>query len=391
MYRELGLESQSDNHQVLEKLTTELEQLSARADGELLIYHGEDRWRLHIIRGKLLYAADELHPVRRLQRALKQHCPRWNWSTQSYHFSNDKFWQCHLLDQGIQQKQLSLIQAKLVIRSVLLECLFELSSYPDLKSDWKPSQKPIETLCQGAALSSWGMQAVFSQAKRMQQKEQAAGLVLINPSLAPILKQGVHLPKTQVFDKYLNGKFTLWDIALHLEKSVAEVTCCLLPLIDQKILEFQEIPDLTITTLKQPVETKHPPSEVRSTKNFEKQPLIACIDDSPVLAHSLKKILVPAGYQMLSIQEPMRGFAKLIEHKPDLILLDLLLPNADGYSICKFLRESSAFEKTPIIILTAKNTPIDRVRAKLVGATEFLSKPPQPQDLLQKVRQYIVQ
>ena len=71
-----------------------------------------------------------------------------------------------------------------------------------------------------------------------------------------------------------------------------------------------------------------------------------------MLAHGLKKILATAGYDVLIIQEPMRGFSLLIEHKPDLILLDLMLPNADGYSICKFLRDTPVFEKTPIIILT---------------------------------------
>jgi len=92
---------------------------------------------------------------------------------------------------------------------------------------------------------------------------------------------------------------------------------------------------------------------------------------------------------VLSIPEPMRGFSQLIEHKPDLILLDLLLPNADGYSICKFLRETPVFKKTPIIILTAKNTSIDRTRAQLVGATGFLAKPPQAQELLDMVQKHL--
>jgi chemotaxis family two-component system response regulator PixG len=87
----------------------------------------------------------------------------------------------------------------------------------------------------------------------------------------------------------------------------------------------------------------------------------------------------------------MRGFSQLIEHKPDLILLDLHLPNADGYSICKFLRETSAFKKTPIIILTAKNTQIDRFRAKQAGATDFLGKPPQPTELVQMLQKYLMQ
>jgi chemotaxis family two-component system response regulator PixG len=98
---------------------------------------------------------------------------------------------------------------------------------------------------------------------------------------------------------------------------------------------------------------------------------------------------MPAGYQVLIIPEPMRGFSQLLEHKPELILLDLHLPNADGYSICKFLRETPLFKKTPIIILTARNTQLDRFRAIQSGATEFLGKPPQPQELLQMVQKYL--
>ena len=94
---------------------------------------------------------------------------------------------------------------------------------------------------------------------------------------------------------------------------------------------------------------------------------MACIDDSPIVIHNLKSILGPAGFQVLSIPEPMAGFAQLIEHKPDLILLDLNMPNANGYSICKFLRETPVFGQTPIIILTAQDNVIDRTRAKLVS------------------------
>jgi chemotaxis family two-component system response regulator PixG len=67
------------------------------------------------------------------------------------------------------------------------------------------------------------------------------------------------------------------------------------------------------------------------------------------------------------------------------------LPNADGYSICKFLRETLVFKKTPILILTARNTQIDRFRAQQAGATDFLAKPPQPKELLQIIQKYLAQ
>ena len=85
----------------------------------------------------------------------------------------------------------------------------------------------------------------------------------------------------------------------------------------------------------------------------------------------------------------MAGFGTLIEHKPDLILLDLNMPNANGYSVCKFLRETPVFGKTPIIILTAQDNVIDRTRAKLAGANDFISKPPEPQALIKLLHSYL--
>lgn len=370
-------------------LTQQLNNLSKDSNGQLVLRTPTGCWNLLVFHGQLLYATNGVHPVRRWTRALNQHLSKWDWGVESSQLPNHQLWECQLLERGLSQKKLSLIQGKLVIRSVLQECLFELSSYTTLKSDWKPSQKTISILCRAVALSANEMHAVLTTAEQMQQQWQAAGLSHLSPNLAPTLQQETDSQSLLVLDRYLNGQFTLWDISAQLKKSVVEVTRSLIPLVDKGRLKFKEIPDLPLATDKPPVAVTPPLPETKPTQVTQKQPLIACIDDSPVLAHSLKKILMPAGYQVLSIPEPMRGFTQLIEHKPDLILLDLLLPNADGYSICKFLRETPVFKKTPIIILTAKNTPIDRARAQLAGATEFVGKPPQPQELLQMIQKYL--
>ena len=375
----------------LKRLTQELDNLSKLSDGELILRNDKVVWNLQIVQGKLLYATDKFHPLRRWDRALKQHCPNWDWSVEYSQLSDNHCWERQLLTQGFSQKRLSLIQAKLALRIVVQECLFELGSYPGLTSDWKPSQKTISIFYQVAALSSTEIQTVLNNAAQIQQKWLAAGLAHLSPTLAPTLHQEVDPQALSVSVKYLNGKFTLWDIALHLEKQVTEVTHSLIPLVEKGILQFQEIPDLAVPTVQQPVAATPPLVETKPSQSHQKQFLIACIEDSPVLAHTLKTILLPAGYQALIIPEPMRGFSQLIEHKPDLILLDLHLPNADGYSICKFLRETPVFKKTPIIILTAKNTEIDRFRAKQAGATEFLGKPPQPKELLQILEKYLMQ
>ncbi|RAM52885.1 MAG: response regulator [Hapalosiphonaceae cyanobacterium JJU2] len=397
---------------ILTRLTEELDNLSKNgSNGILILYNHTVVWNLYFNGGKLVYATGGMHPVRRWNRALKQHCPNWDWSIESPVSSENQYWECHLLAQGISQRQLSPIQTKLVIRSIVQECFFEISNYRDLQNNWTPTQKDIFHLPQLIALSSWEILSVFTKATNTQQKWQTAGLDHLSPSLAPVLMSTVDSQVIPISEqKYFNSDFTLWDIALEQEKSVTEVALSLIPWVDKGILELQKIPDLPLPIIKKAVSTTHSELENKSItsvaisaqesvhkpiqesidKSTQKQPLIACIDDSPVLAYALRKILIPAGYQMLSIPEPMRGFSQLIEHKPDLILLDLLLPNADGYSICKFLRDTPTFRNTPIIFLTERNTPIDRAHAMLVGATEFLGKPPQPEELLQMVHKYLI-
>ncbi len=376
---------------ILTRLTQELDNLTQTSDGELSLRNYTGAWNLHLVQGKLLYAADKFHPVRRWDRALKRHCPNWNWSVEYSELVDKQSWEYQLLTQGFNQKRLSLIQAKLIIRSVVQECLFELSSYPDLNSDWKPHPKTTSVFYQLTALSAKEIKTVLNNAVQMQQKWQAAGLDHLSPVLAPTLRQGENVLALPVSDKYLNGQFTLWDIALYLDQSVTDITCALIPFAGKGILQFQKIPDLPISSVNPAVAATPLQLETKPIESTQKQPVIACIDDSPVLAHTLKKILVPAGYQVLMILEPMRGFSELIEHKPDLILLDLHLPNADGYSICRFLRETPVFKRTPIIILTAKNTQIDRFRAQQAGASEFLAKPPQAIELLQMVEKCLAQ
>lgn len=379
--------------------------------GELLLYNNDLAWSLCVSRGQILYAADKYHPLRRWDRVLKQNGSKWDWGVEHSRLMNQRFWECQLLDRGIQQENLSLLRAKLIVRSIVQECLFELGWATALESRWKSHQLAQFSSSGWTALSVWEIRTVSRRAASLQQQWQTANLQHLNPSLSPVLNQ-VTAPQTHAIPApYLNGQFTLWDIAWRLEKSVFEVARDLLPWADQGILRFRPIADSLIPPDNQPITPRSLFAEKRSSiskgaspaivprslpslpmvENPEyQQPLIACIDDSPVLVHTLTKILKSAGYRTLSIQEPMRGFAQLIEHQPDLILLDLMLPNADGYSVCKFLRETPAFKETPIIILTGQNTIVDRVRAKAVGATEFLGKPPNPEGLLQMISKYVV-
>ncbi|NJM97435.1 MAG: response regulator [Phormidesmis sp. RL_2_1] len=89
----------------------------------------------------------------------------------------------------------------------------------------------------------------------------------------------------------------------------------------------------------------------------------------------MEKILHNDGFRFQNIQEATHALPLLIEQKPHLIFLDLVMPIANGYEICAQVRRVSLFRDIPIVIVTSNDTFADRVRAKMVGATGFMSKP----------------
>ena len=96
-----------------------------------------------------------------------------------------------------------------------------------------------------------------------------------------------------------------------------------------------------------------------------------------------------AGIEVLAITEPLQSVSTLLERKPDLIFLDLIMPNTNGYELCTFLRKTTTFQEIPIVILTGRDGMIDRVRAKMSGSSDFMSKPPDQSKVLQILRKFL--
>ncbi|MFN8969786.1 MAG: response regulator [Pseudanabaena sp.] len=119
-----------------------------------------------------------------------------------------------------------------------------------------------------------------------------------------------------------------------------------------------------------------------------KSPRILCIDDSVTICRAVEYILHNHGFQVMAVSSPIKALSLIFQHNPDLILCDITMPEIDGYELCGMLRKSSAFAKVPIIMLTGKDGFIDRVKARMVGATEYLTKPFGEKELLTTVEKY---
>jgi chemotaxis family two-component system response regulator PixG len=103
----------------------------------------------------------------------------------------------------------------------------------------------------------------------------------------------------------------------------------------------------------------------------------------------MSQILTQAGYRCINVQDPVKALPILLEHKPGLIFLDLVMPVANGYEICGQIRRVSVFKDTPVIILTSNDGIVDRVRAKMVGSSGFLAKPIERSKVLAILQRYL--
>ncbi|MBN3962206.1 response regulator [Nostoc sp. NMS8] len=119
------------------------------------------------------------------------------------------------------------------------------------------------------------------------------------------------------------------------------------------------------------------------------RPLVACVDDSPTICRSLEEILTHQGYRFVGIQDSLIAILQLIKTKPDFIFLDLLMPKVNGYEICSQIRKTPGLKNVPVVILTGKDGIVDRMRAKLVGATDFLGKPVEAEKVLNVLHKYL--
>ncbi|WP_066424506.1 response regulator [Anabaena sp. 4-3] len=112
-----------------------------------------------------------------------------------------------------------------------------------------------------------------------------------------------------------------------------------------------------------------------ATTTPEKQYKIVSVDDSPTILKEISYFLENENFTVIAINDPLKAAMSIIRHKPDLILLDLNMAGIDGYELCRIVRNNSMFKETPIIFVTGNKGLVDKVKARLVGASGYLTKP----------------
>lgn len=118
------------------------------------------------------------------------------------------------------------------------------------------------------------------------------------------------------------------------------------------------------------------------------KPCILAVDDSPIIQKMIQEAL-QSDYRVLVTGKPMEVLT-LIYHEPiSVLLLDVTMPEIDGLALCRTIRTIPQFHTLPIIMITSKDTPFDRVQGRMAGANEYFTKPFDPQQLKQVIQPFL--
>ncbi len=151
--------------------------------------------------------------------------------------------------------------------------------------------------------------------------------------------------------------------------------------------QFSEQTRSAVPVMERPIQTLEAVQvEARSYKARSYK--IVCIDDSPSILQTIQTHLNEQ-FNVLMIADPLKALMQVMRHKPDVILLDVGMPQLDGYELCAMLRRHPNFRETPVVIVTGHTGFIDRARAKLVGASGYLTKPFTRSELLNTIAVFL--
>ncbi|MEB3340045.1 response regulator [Okeania sp.] len=280
-----------------------------------------------------------------------------------------------LLEKGILTPE----QGRSIIHNMVRETLFELLSLRRGAFIFEvgPALAPQLTTLEVSSLLAKIIQQIqeWNQFSPYIQSAEQCPVISDPAQLKKALKPNIY----NILSHWSDGQTSIRQIARYLNRDILTVAKAIYPFVQKGIVQLLD--QCSKTSM-----VKKPKSWQGKTKIPKK---VVCIDDDLIVQEKVKSILNPHGYEVSTLSDPLKALGEVFQIKPDLILCDIAMPELDGYEICAMLRNSTLFHQTPIIMLTGMEGFIDRVKARIVGATHYLTKPFGESELLMLLEKYI--
>lgn len=215
--------------------------------------------------------------------------------------------------------------------------------------------------------------------------------------------QQISVEQQQKLSKLLRG-FSFRQIGVLVNQDELKIAQYLYPLIKSKVVILRD-PQSPYDRLPkcQPILDNSPASTafVANSSDFvgSTTPLpgatdgvqqkVVCVDDSPTILTEINRFLDGHNLSIHALTDSSKALMEIMRIKPDLVLLDVGMPTIDGYKLCRAIRNHSLFKQTPIVMVTGNTGLIDRAKARMAGATDYLTKPFTQPELVKMVFRYL--
>ncbi|MBW4508455.1 MAG: response regulator [Scytonematopsis contorta HA4267-MV1] len=338
-------------------------------------------WFVFFLNGQIIYATDGEGGLSRLGDYLCRHQVKVRLSqVQFASLVSGNAAEYAFLWALIQQNIIKPQVARSIIHSLVHETLFDLLSLHQGSFSFQLSSilSPQLTSLEVTPLVSKVMRQVIewkSLYPYIQSADQLPIVVDIDN-----LRTSLPQPTLNKLQRWANGKTSLRQLARFLHRDILTVAKAIYPYIQQGQVKF-----VSPATSPEVIEQQ----QYTISANDSHKGRIVCVDDATSICETVESFLQPQGYEVISLTNSLEALALIFQVKPDLIFCDISMPELDGYEICAMLRHSKIFQSLPIIMLTAKDGFIDRVRANMAGASDYLTKPFKDTELLLLVEKYL--
>lgn len=118
---------------------------------------------------------------------------------------------------------------------------------------------------------------------------------------------------------------------------------------------------------------------------------VMVIDDSKTIRRTAETLLRKEGCDVVTAVDGFEALAKIADHQPGIIFIDIMMPRLDGYQTCALIKHNQMFKSTPVIMLSSKDGLFDRARGRIVGSEQYLTKPFTKEELLSAIKRHVTE
>jgi chemotaxis family two-component system response regulator PixG len=370
--------------------------------GKLELHSVKDyKWSIYYCHGRLVWASGGAHNHRRWRRLMGQYKLQIDFNKISFRTIDEiRLWDYQVLVILMKRMVLTREQITPIIEGFVQEVLFDIIQCAANEKityycDFEDEITPVIALIHA--------EHAIEQAHQEWLTWRKVGIADFSPNLAPWIKRPSQLKEEASELTYktlitiLDGRRSLRELATWMKKDLLNLVQSLMAYYHRGMVGLVEVQDIQspIASLSLNA-TRNESAQLSESIPPQKKidlmarPLIACVDDSNQVCATIEQIVTGFGFGFLGIRDSINVLPLLVEMKPEMIILDLVMPIVGGYELCTQIRRIPEFKDTPILILTSNDTLFDRLRSKFVGATAFISKTAGNDKIGEQIQRYLL-